>query len=198
MVRNLFMGRNRLKLWDTKSNTTSKLKPCTLWRERNSRCFEDKERSISDLKLFFFRIVMDWLVALRNQSFLSFLDFLDSCNFCSWLFDPLSTPCVLGCSPFLISINLLLIKKIKINLFPLCWWFHMLCKYYCSISQCDIVSIQFLTNEWCYWSYPAGNLVTCQFSSTDLCARYTWVRSLSAFNALNFFKLQAPVSHRGR
>ena len=54
-----------------------------LWRETNSRCFEDKERSISDLKLFFFRTLMDWLAALRNQSFLSFLDFLDSCNFCS-------------------------------------------------------------------------------------------------------------------
>ena len=54
-----------------------------LWRERNSRCFEHKERSISDLKLFFFRTIMDWLAALRNQSFLSFLDFLDSCNFCS-------------------------------------------------------------------------------------------------------------------
>ena len=54
-----------------------------LWRERNSRCFEDRERSISDLKLFFFRTIMDWLAALQNQSFLSFLDFLDSCNFCS-------------------------------------------------------------------------------------------------------------------
>ena len=54
-----------------------------LWRERNSQCFEDKERSISDLKLFFFRTLMDWLAALQNQSFLSFLDFLNSCNFCS-------------------------------------------------------------------------------------------------------------------
>ena len=53
------------------------------WRERNSRCFEDKKRSISDLKLFFFKTLMDWLVALQTQSFLSFLDFLDSCNFCS-------------------------------------------------------------------------------------------------------------------
>ena len=26
-----------------------------LWRERNSRCFEDKESSFADLKLFFFR-----------------------------------------------------------------------------------------------------------------------------------------------
>ena len=84
-----------------------------LWRERNSQCFEDKKRSISDLKLFFFRTLMDWLAALWNQSFLSFLDFLDACNFCSWLFDLLYTPCVLGCSPFLISINILLIKKKK-------------------------------------------------------------------------------------
>ena len=82
-----------------------------LWRERNSRCFEDKERPISNLKLFFFSTLMDWLTALRNQSFWSFLNILDSCNFCSWLFDSLYTPCVLGFSPFLISINLLLIKK---------------------------------------------------------------------------------------
>ena len=54
-----------------------------IWRKRNSRYFEDKERSISDLKLFFFRTLMDWLAALWNQSFLSFLDFLDACNFCS-------------------------------------------------------------------------------------------------------------------
>ena len=54
-----------------------------LWRKRNSRCFEDKEKSISNLKLFFFRTLMVWLAALQNQSFSSFLDFLDSCNFCS-------------------------------------------------------------------------------------------------------------------
>ena len=54
-----------------------------LWRERNTRCFEDNERSISYLKLFFFRTLMDWLVVLWNQSFLSFLDFLDACKFCS-------------------------------------------------------------------------------------------------------------------
>ena len=54
-----------------------------LWRERNNRCFENKERFMSDLKLFFFRTLMDWLAALRNQSFSSFLVFLNSCNFCS-------------------------------------------------------------------------------------------------------------------
>ena len=54
-----------------------------LWRERNSRCFEDNERSILDLQLFSFGTLLDWLATLRNQSFFSFLDFLDSCNFCS-------------------------------------------------------------------------------------------------------------------
>ena len=60
-----------------------------LWRERNSRCFEDNERFIPDLKLFFFGTLMDWLAALGNQSFFSFLDFLDSCNFVLELFNPL-------------------------------------------------------------------------------------------------------------
>ena len=55
-----------------------------LWRERNSRCFEDIERFIPDLKLFFFRTLLDWLAVMRNQSFFFFfLDFLDSCNFCT-------------------------------------------------------------------------------------------------------------------
>ena len=34
-----------------------------LWRERNSRCFKDNERSIPNLKLFFFRTLLDWLAA---------------------------------------------------------------------------------------------------------------------------------------
>ena len=52
-----------------------------LWRERSSRCFEDNERSISDLKLFLFRTLVNWLSALQNQSYSSFLDFLDFYNF---------------------------------------------------------------------------------------------------------------------
>ena len=48
-----------------------------LWRERNSRCFEDYENSIPDLKLLFFRTLRDWLFALQSQSFPSFIDFLD-------------------------------------------------------------------------------------------------------------------------
>ena len=63
-----------------------------LWRE-NNRCFEDNERSIPDLKLFFFKTLLDWLVALQNQSFTSFLDFLDSWNFCTWLLTLLHSLC---------------------------------------------------------------------------------------------------------
>ena len=54
-----------------------------LWWERNSRSFEDNERSMPDLELFFFRILLDWLSALQNQSFSSLLDLLESCNFCT-------------------------------------------------------------------------------------------------------------------
>ena len=37
----------------------------------NSRSFEDTESSMLDLKLFFFRTLLDWLTTL-----------LDLCNFC--------------------------------------------------------------------------------------------------------------------
>ena len=55
---------------------------CGVFGGRDSRCFEDIERSIPDLKLLFFRTLRDWLFALQKQSFPSFIDFLDSCNFC--------------------------------------------------------------------------------------------------------------------
>ena len=83
-----------------------------LWRERNSRCFEDIERSIPDLKLFFFRTLLYWLFSLQKQSFPSFIDFLDSCNFSIWFVDPLYTPCVLGCC-FFILIKLFTYQKKK-------------------------------------------------------------------------------------
>ena len=48
------------------------------------------ERSIPDLKLFFFRIFLDWLSAFWNQSLSSIFDFIDSCKICIW---PLYTLC---------------------------------------------------------------------------------------------------------
>ena len=53
-----------------------------IWKERNSRFFEDNERSMPDLKLLFFRALLDWLLVWRNHPFSSFLDFPDLCNFC--------------------------------------------------------------------------------------------------------------------
>ena len=54
------------------------------WREKNSRSFEDTESSMPDLKLFFFRTLLDWLSAMRNLSLFSIVDLLDLCNFCKW------------------------------------------------------------------------------------------------------------------
>ena len=54
-----------------------------IWRERNSKSFEDTEHFMPDLKFFFFRTLLDWLTALRNLSFFSIVDLLDLCNFCN-------------------------------------------------------------------------------------------------------------------
>ena len=53
-----------------------------IWKERNSRCFEDGEHSMPDLKLLFFSTLLDWLSVWRKQPFYSILDLLDLCNFC--------------------------------------------------------------------------------------------------------------------
>ena len=37
-----------------------------IWKERNSRCFEDIERSMPDLKLLFLRTLFDWFSVWRN------------------------------------------------------------------------------------------------------------------------------------
>ena len=51
-----------------------------IWKERNSRCFEDNERSMPDLKLLFFKTLLDWFFVWRNQHFSSILDLRDLCN----------------------------------------------------------------------------------------------------------------------
>ena len=59
--------------------------PCLMWciwKERNNRCFEDSERAIPDIKLLFFRTLLEWFSVWRNHSF-SLLDLLDFCNFSS-------------------------------------------------------------------------------------------------------------------
>ena len=41
------------------------------------------ETSMPDLKLFFFRTLLDWLSAMGDLSLFSIVDFLDLCNFCN-------------------------------------------------------------------------------------------------------------------
>ena len=49
-----------------------------IWKERNSRCFEDSDCSMLDLKLLFFRtLIYVW----RNQPFSSILDLPGLFNF---------------------------------------------------------------------------------------------------------------------
>ena len=107
-----------------------------LWRKRNSRCFEDIERSIPDLKSFFFGTLLDWLVAMQNQSFPSNFDFLNSCNFCIWVVDPLYIPCVLGCSFFDINKTYYLSKSLQKRR----WWQCHECSNTCKLCATTINS----------------------------------------------------------
>ena len=51
-----------------------------LWKERNNRIFEDTKRIMLDLKLFFFRALLDWMSVLYSQSLWSVIDLIDLCN----------------------------------------------------------------------------------------------------------------------
>jgi hypothetical protein len=50
-----------------------------LWRERNLRAFEGKERSVVELKWFLIHTLMDWSNASGLSSSSSILEFLDYC-----------------------------------------------------------------------------------------------------------------------
>ena len=63
---------------------------------KNSRCFEDSECSLPDLKLLFFRILLGWLSVWKNQSFSLILDLLDLCNFLFDMYTPLYSLCTWG------------------------------------------------------------------------------------------------------
>jgi hypothetical protein len=64
-----------------------KMVPCCilwcLWRERNDRQFEDKERSIEELISFFFHSLYSWVAAFLAPIPLSFNDFLVLFSFSS-------------------------------------------------------------------------------------------------------------------
>ena len=51
-----------------------------IWAERNSRHFEDSERSIPELKLFFSHILFDWVMGLGAFSIHSVSELIDLCT----------------------------------------------------------------------------------------------------------------------
>ena len=54
-----------------------------IWRERNNRHFEDLERSVSNLKLFFLKTLLDWVTVLGFHSFSLVHGFMDFCTLCT-------------------------------------------------------------------------------------------------------------------
>ena len=51
-----------------------------IWLERNSRCFEGKERSISDFKSLLFHTLLEWRSSFNLFPCSNFLEMLDHCN----------------------------------------------------------------------------------------------------------------------
>ena len=85
----------------------------SIWRERNSQCFEDSERTIADLKLLFFKTLLDWMSIIGSHSIFLVYDLMDACNLCVWLF---WSPAVYLVDSFLwlcIKFSLLIKKKKK-------------------------------------------------------------------------------------
>ena len=56
---------------------------CCIWRERNNRHFEDLERSVADLKLFFLKTLLDWVTVFGFRSVSSVHGFIDFCTLCT-------------------------------------------------------------------------------------------------------------------
>uniref|UniRef100_A0A2N9FU80 Reverse transcriptase domain-containing protein n=1 Tax=Fagus sylvatica TaxID=28930 RepID=A0A2N9FU80_FAGSY len=52
-----------------------------LWRERNARTFEDCELSVVELKLHFYRSLLDWMSATGLFRLSNMLDLIDYCSF---------------------------------------------------------------------------------------------------------------------
>ena len=55
-----------------------------IWRERNSRWFEGKERSISEFKSLLLHTLLEWSSSFNLFPCSNFLEMLDLCNLCVW------------------------------------------------------------------------------------------------------------------
>ena len=89
-----------------------------IWRERNSRSFEDRERSILEFKSFFFGTLLEWHLVLPSFSCLSLSGLLEHCTLISWCFCLFSTFPMYG-AVFFQYTSKLLIKKKKGSIFGL-------------------------------------------------------------------------------
>jgi hypothetical protein len=103
-------SRNILEAW----RMTSLCLMWCIWRERNARCFEDREISMEELNNVMFKSLYTWIAAYNSPHFSSFSEFLDFCSF--FLLDRgflLYTSCILGLRPFELLMRLIyLLKKI--------------------------------------------------------------------------------------
>ena len=83
-----------------------------IWRERNDRNFEDRNRTMVELKAFFFNTLYQWMAILGCFQFSSFRNFLDHFSLTSLVFLFYTSPCT-WVAPlcFLINFNYLWIKK---------------------------------------------------------------------------------------
>ena len=52
-----------------------------LWRECNARTFEDYELNVVELKLQFYRSLLDWMSVIGLFRLSNMLDLIDSCSF---------------------------------------------------------------------------------------------------------------------
>ena len=73
-----WIGRGNLKIKELWNSIPRCVFWC-IWRERNSRTFEDKERNLLDLKWLIMYTLMEWSNASGLTSFSSIFDFLDYC-----------------------------------------------------------------------------------------------------------------------
>ena len=73
---------------------------CCLWRERNARIFEGCELSVVELKLQFYRSLLDWMSGTRLFRFSNMLELIDFFSF--WVYCILSSSILLV---YLVSFN---------------------------------------------------------------------------------------------
>ena len=53
-----------------------------IWQERNNQCIEDSERTIADLKFFFFKTLSDCMSIIGSHSIFWVHVLMNACNLC--------------------------------------------------------------------------------------------------------------------